>query len=277
MSLPSGGALHIDGPAGAVPVLFLHGVGGGAWSWKPQREALSTGYRLFIWEARGHGSAARVGDAGLADYYTDAKEALAAVFEEARRPAFIVGHSLGGLLALALGSDVAGAIRGHFLIEPAYATGDEMLVRVLTSIGPFVRLPFEPIIRSYARNGALSRAITRFQFERMFEDRGRMEAAWPDQAAQVPIAFPQMFREGFHGPRGFRLRNFAKEIHDPTFVLEGSRARRRPRFPRLVKTLREQLGDDFTYESIPGGHYLQLDRPESVNERIRGFLEKSLA
>lgn len=277
MSLPSGGALHIDGPAGAVPVLFLHGVGGGAWSWKPQREAFSPAYRLFIWEARGHGLGAPVADAGLADYYTDAREALAAVFEEAHRPAFIVGHSLGGLLALALGSDVAGAIRGHFLIEPAYATGDEMLVRVLTKIGPYARLPFEPIIRSYARNGALSRAITRFQFERMFEDRARMEAAWPDQRAQVPLAFPQMFREGFHGPRDFHLRNFAKEIHDPTYVLEGSRGLRRPRFPRLVNTLREQLAEDFTYESIQGGHYLQLDRPDSVNERMRRFLETSPA
>ena len=30
--------------------------GGGAWSWRPQRDAFCATHRLFVWEARGHGA-----------------------------------------------------------------------------------------------------------------------------------------------------------------------------------------------------------------------------
>ena len=264
--LRSGGALHVYGPAGAVPVLFLHGLGGGAWSWKAQRDALAGSFRLFFWEARGHGTAARVEDAGLADYYVDAKEALAAVVDDARRPAFVVGHSVGGLLAIALGCNVAAAVAGLFLIEPIYSSGQEVLWRVLLPLGRVASPALGPLAQTVIAKNA------RRLFERQFENRERMELAWLDQREQVPFEYPQIFREGIGGPEGFPLREFAKEITDPTFLLEGSGSRSHPRVPRLVATLRERLGEDFTYESVPGGHYLQLDRPEIVNDRLSRFV-----
>ena len=266
IELRSGGVLHVDGPAGAVPVLFLHGLGGGAWSWKPQRAALRDTRRLFLWEARGHGAATPVDDAGFADYYADAREGLAAVLDDAHRPAFVVGHSAGGLLALALACDVAGGIAGLFLIDPAYGTGDELILRLWLPLGRVAGPLAAPL------TARLTRRLLPRLFARGFEDRARAEEAWPDQAAQMPFEYPRIYREGFTGPAGFELRDFAREISDPTFLLEGSGGLRRPRFPRLVKTFQERLGDDFRYEAIPGGHYLQLDRPDEVNERLGTFL-----
>ena len=109
-------------------------------------------------------------------------------------------------------------------------------------------------------------------FERLFEDRDAMERAWVGQQAQVPFEYPQLFRDGVAGPKGFELRDFAKEITDPTFILEGSSRRPRVGIQRLVSTLKERLGEDLTYETVPGGHYLQLDRPETVNDRLQRFL-----
>ena len=71
--------LSAAGDPAKPAVLFLHGVGGAAWSWRPQVADLSADRACFVWEARGHGSAPRVRDAGLADYYTDAREALTEV------------------------------------------------------------------------------------------------------------------------------------------------------------------------------------------------------
>ena len=270
LKLASGGALHVDGPSGGTPVLFLHGLGGGAWSWKPQRAAFSRSRRVYVWEARGHGDAMPVKDAGLADYYADAREALAAVLEDSRRRAFVVAHSMGAMLALALACDVAAAVAGLFLIEPAYAAGDEMMLRFWFLPGKLTA----PVLAPLA--GAISHKFLHSLFARQFASRERMQEAWPDQARQVPFEYPQIFRESFAGPKGFRVRDFAKEIHDPTFVLQGASGHRlsRPALQRLVRTLGEQLGEDFQYESVPGGHYLQLDNPDVVNQRLESFLRQ---
>jgi pimeloyl-ACP methyl ester carboxylesterase len=253
-------------------VLFLHGVGGGAWSWRPQREGLGADYRIFAWEARGHGSASRVDDAGLGDYYADAREALAAAAAECGGGVTLAGHSMGGLLALALAADEPDAVRGLFLIDPVYADGDSM-GHLGPVAGRLARVACEPVIASFARAGRISRIISRWMFERAFEDRARMEDAWIDQRTQLPIEYPRMLREAFDGPSDFPLRDFAAEISAPTALLEGSSGLRRPRFPRLVETLRAGLAERFTYQAIPGGHYLQLDQPAAVNAALRRFLE----
>ena len=186
--LPSGGALHVAGPLEGMPLLLLHGVGGGAWSWRPQREALAPHCRLSVWEARGHGAAAPVADAGLADYYADAREALAAVVDEARRPALVAGHSMGGLLAIALACDLPQQVAGLFLIDPVYASGDGAAYgHFAPAVGRVARTLCTPLLRSFEHDGRLSRAVARWVFTRAFDDRERMEAAWVDQRSQIPV------------------------------------------------------------------------------------------
>ncbi len=253
-------------------MLFLHGVGGGAWSWRAQRSALAGSLRMYVWEARGHGEAATVRDAGLSDYFQDAREALAAVTQDGAT-VFVAGHSMGGLLAMALAAEAADSIRGYILIDPVYATGDDAYGHFSPTLGPAVRFLCAPLLRSFEHNGSMSRAIGRWVFERAFTDQTRMEAAWLDQRGQVPFEYPRMLRESFGRPTNFPLRDFAHDIMAPVMLLEGSAAQGGPRFPKLVTTLGDRLGTDFHYEAIvPGGHYLQLDRPAVVNERIAGFV-----
>jgi len=270
--LPSGGALHETGTSDGVPVLFLHGVGGGAWSWRDQCATFETTHRLFTWEARGHGGAARVCDAGLADYYVDAREALAEVTRRSNGPAFLVAHSMGGLLAVSLACDEAAQVKGLFLIDPVYSSGEDY-GHFSPAVGRAALFLCSPLLRSFERNGRVSRALSRWMFVRSFEDRARMEDAWRDQRRQIPIEYPRMLRESFGTPSGFELRDFALEIEQPTYLLEGSAGKAKPRFPELVATLERRLGAKFTSEAISGGHYLQADRPAEVNRRIGRFLE----
>ncbi len=271
--LPSGGALHVAGVAGAQPLLFLHGVGGGAWSWKAQRDALAARYALFFWEARGHGAAARVDDAGLSDYYTDAQEAAAAVLEDTGRPPIVVAHSMGGLLAIALACDRPDAVRGLFLIDPVYATGHGDAYGHFGPVAGRVALfVCRPLLHSIEHDGTLGRALSRWMFEQVFENRDRMEAAWIDQRTQIPVEYPRMLREAFGTPSGFPLREFAREIAQPTVVLEGAASGKGGRFPELVTALRERLGPAFSHDVVRGRHYLQLDQPDLVNERLEAFI-----
>jgi pimeloyl-ACP methyl ester carboxylesterase len=273
-ALASGGALHVDGPPGAPAVLFLHGVGGGAWSWRPQRDALAATHRTFVWEARGHGAAAAVDDAGLADYFNDAEEGLAAATGEVNAPVVIAAHSMGGLLAFALARKYAASVRALFLVDPVYATGDEAYGHFSPRTGAIARFLCAPLLRSFERDGMLSRLVARWVFARAFEDRARMETAWQQQRRQVPFEYPRMLNESFGRPEGFELSDFAREIVAPTALIEGSPVPGRVRFPALANTLRERLGPNFRHEIVAGGHYLQLDRPAEINALLAQFLAR---
>jgi 3-oxoadipate enol-lactonase len=271
--LPSGGALHIrNEAAGTLPLLFLHGLGGAAWSWAPQVEALAADHPCFVWEARGHGAAQPAADAGFAEYLVDAREALAVVIERTRLPALVVGHSAGGYLAMALGCEVAAAVGALFLVEPFYRRlypNDA----IASLADPLVRPGAHFIARSHQRGGRLARWIFQHAFALGFEDHDAMEQAWKEQQKQLPFDYPRMFLDALEGPVNFPTRSFANDLSVPIYLLEGSSARRRPRFPALVEGLRARLGEVFTYDVIPGGHYLQLDRPDEVTQRLEAFAD----
>lgn len=254
-----------DGP----PILFLHGVGGGAWSWRPQVAEFSPDHRCFVWEARGHGEAARVRDAGLADYYVDAGEALAAVRERTADGITIVGHSMGGLLAIALGAQSPRRVNGLVLVDPVYPESEGASAHDLGPFKPLALWLMKPLVRSFLADGVVARAISRWIFRNSFTDSRRMEAAWADQRRQIPVEYPKMFFEAFGQPEGFPVLPFARAVNMPVQVFN-------PRSDVLVRTLTERLGVRFRCERLTGGHYLQLDQPQDLNERLRRFLREQI-
>lgn len=261
--------LSLTGPAGRPPLLFLHGVGGAAWSWRPQVAELSADFACFVWEARGHGAAPPVRDAGLGDYYTDAREALAAVRDATSGGITIVGHSMGGLLTIALGAQTPDRVNGLVLVDPVYPADDGASAHDLGPFTPLLMLLLKPLVTSFMRDGIVARAIARWMFRQSFTDSARMEAAWPDQRRQVPIEYPKMFFEAFGQPENFPVEPFAERIDVPVLAFN-------PRSRELVATLERRLGARFACERLRGGHYLQLDRPLEVNARLRRFLREKL-
>jgi pimeloyl-ACP methyl ester carboxylesterase len=228
-------------------------VGGAAWSWEPQVALLSVRRRCFVWEARGHGLAHAAGDAGLGDYYADAGEALDAIVARAGPP-IVAGHSMGGLLALALAANRPDELRGLALIDPVYAPdGGTHAGGALAAVAKFV---MAPLVASLQRDGFVARRLSRSVFEASFTDRRAMERAWKLQRTQVPVEYPKMIYEAFDGPVAFPNRAFAADVRVPALLIEPADGA--PRFPRLVAEL-ERL-DDFTHLTLDGGHYLQLDR-----------------
>jgi pimeloyl-ACP methyl ester carboxylesterase len=269
MQLSSGSRLTVWGRSVAPPILFLHGVGGAAWSWRPQIAEFAADFACFVWEARGHGAAPRVADAGLADYYTDAREVLAAVREHISGGITVAGHSMGGLLAIALGAQSPERINGLVLIDPVYPQNDGVSAHDLGPLTPLMLLLMKPLVASFLRDGRVARAISRWMFTHSFTDRERMEEAWRDQRRQVPIEYPKMFYEAFGRPEGFPVQPFADHVDVPVLAFN-------PRSRELVETLTRRLGPRFACERLAGGHYLHLDRPAEVNERLRRFLGEQI-
>lgn len=222
LRLPSGAVLHVDdAPAPAPAVLFFHGVGGAAWSFAPQRAALRGRFRCFVWEGRGRGEGARVEDAGLADYYQDAVEALAAVgAATGKKPALLVGHSMGGLLALALACEQPGAVRGVFLIDPVYADSGALPVRIPRPIVALGKVFVGAVARSFQRDGWLGRAVAWPFFRWAFHDAAARARAWELQRAQVPLEYPRMLFESLEGVSGFPFQPFADRVDVRAHLVE---------------------------------------------------------
>ncbi len=124
------------------------------------------GFAVHVSDHRGHGrsgNSPRGGRANLgrwrdavADLWTHVAESAAA---HAGRPVFLVGHSMGGALALDLALRHPQAIRGLVLSGPAIATDEArpgirlLLARVLARLAPntgVLRLPAEYVSRDPA-------------------------------------------------------------------------------------------------------------------------------
>jgi len=103
------------------PIVFLHGLGTSAASWAAVAEALADRYETLAVDLIGHGESAVPDDAG--EYRRD--RVLADIDEVCalvdRRP-LLVGHSLGGYLALAYAATRPGAVRGLVVVNtgPGY-------------------------------------------------------------------------------------------------------------------------------------------------------------
>jgi pimeloyl-ACP methyl ester carboxylesterase len=81
---------------GRPPLLFVHGLGHGAWCWQHwQAAAAEAGYPTYAVSLRGHGSSSgRLRTALLRHYVDD----VVATAQSLPRPAVLVGHSMGGLV-----------------------------------------------------------------------------------------------------------------------------------------------------------------------------------
>ncbi|GII24701.1 alpha/beta hydrolase [Planosporangium mesophilum] len=109
--------------SGKPPLLFVHGLGHGAWCWENWLDAAAAaGHPAYAVSLRGHGgSGGSLRGARLGQYVDDVIRAAATL----PRRAVLVGHSLGGLVvqkALARYSAYAGVLVAPVPAHPAVAS-----------------------------------------------------------------------------------------------------------------------------------------------------------
>ena len=88
-----------------APILFVHGAYTGAWCWRPHfmPYLAAKGYHSFAMSLRGHGGSAGRSELsrwGIGDYVADVARMAEAVRTRTGRVPVIVGHSMGGFLAM---------------------------------------------------------------------------------------------------------------------------------------------------------------------------------
>jgi len=114
-----------DRPVGDRPLVLLHGIGSRAVSWWPVADALAARFRLYALDLRGHGASAKPTTGYLfPDYAADLADLLDVLGIDSP---LLLGHSLGGLIALQWAVDHPDAAAGIALEDTALRTHPDIL------------------------------------------------------------------------------------------------------------------------------------------------------
>ena len=100
-------------PANKGTILFVHGMCHGAWCWEPYFLPYfeQLGYHCSAINLRGHeqpGSTVSINHIGIEDYVADLQKAVSLLCE----PPIIIGHSMGGYVAVALSRLMGDKLKG---------------------------------------------------------------------------------------------------------------------------------------------------------------------
>jgi pimeloyl-ACP methyl ester carboxylesterase len=116
LSVRGVGLHYLDWGGDGPPLVILHGEGHLAALWSPVASALARRFRVVAVDQRGHGASDRPGEYGRRAFVEDFIALLEDLHVE--RP-IIVGHSLGGTVALMAEAERPGTASRLVLIEPS--------------------------------------------------------------------------------------------------------------------------------------------------------------
>jgi pimeloyl-ACP methyl ester carboxylesterase len=116
--------LHVavDGPPDGAPVVFLHGVSGSmrTYAWLP--DEIADGRRIVRVDLRGHGDSGHAPGTYDVDRYGE--DVVGVLRETVGRPAVLVGHSLGGVVAWWVAQRHPDLVAAAFLEDPPLFMGE---------------------------------------------------------------------------------------------------------------------------------------------------------
>lgn len=263
--LPSGGALRVLAGGYGRTLVFLHGRGHAAPLWFSYLTAFAREFQVFAPDLPGFGhssapeTALRTAEDGLRFFVEPVEELLSALGPE---PMTLVGHSLGGLVALEL------ALRGRVPVErlvlvDSMGLGPEMgrasrlffhagPERVARNFGPwaFGRITPMPDSPFGQRLGAL-------EFELMSVPSGRPEAARAFNR-MVPLVGDVFHRAGQ-----------LAQVKVPTLLLWGERDET---VPVSLAEAAAKVMPAARLVRLPLGHSPHMERPDLVYPALKTFL-----
>ena len=114
--------VEVEGPPDAAPVVFLHGVSGSLRTYAWLTGAITEGRRIVRVDLRGHGRSGHAPGTYTVERY--AEDVVGALRETVGRPAVLVGHSLGGVVAWWVAQRHPELVAGAFLEDPPLYMGE---------------------------------------------------------------------------------------------------------------------------------------------------------
>lgn len=235
------------------PLVFIHGSGDSADIWRLQVEYFGQ-QRAFALNLPGHGQRIDTlpNEVTVQDYARTVHDVVTQELH-LHKPT-IVGHSLGGAIALTMTLDYDGELSGIILI------------------GTGARLRVLPNVLADAKNTP---------------EQARLSLSQLGIAATTPVSVAQaiMQEQGMPGPTTlyrdlaacdvFDIMERLYKIHVPTLIICGAEDRLTPR--KYSEYLHQHIQHS-TLEIIPqAGHYVMREQPEQVNRAIKTWQQQAIS
>jgi pimeloyl-ACP methyl ester carboxylesterase len=254
-------------PRGRVTVIVLHGATANAWWWAPMARAISPELRLLALDQRGHGDSDWVRPSAYApaDYAGDLARFIEQVAPGAgdARP-IVVGHSMGGIIALAFARNHPEHARAVAAIDVAITSSRprDRFLRRLRAL-PTVTYPDLATARARYRlmpaEGAVAPEILHEIAERSLArtDEGRFTLKFD--------------RESFFGSDGIHVLETIREIELPTLLVRAERSRIMTAEAAVAAA---RAGRRARLATIPAAHHhVLLEKPEALARVLTEFIE----
>lgn len=232
--------------SGGLPVVFVHSLAGNSSQWAAQLQHLRPNRRAIALDVRGHGRSEppRDGDYTIAAMAGD----IAAVVDTLKLDRFVlVGHSMGGGMALTYAGAHPERVAGLVLVDPI-GDGTQIPAAESQAFLAGLEADYETGIQQYWTGIAGPDSTVR---ARLIVD---LQAAPRDAVIEVLRSVMQF------DPRSALVRYSGPKLsivtphNDQPFSLH-------------------RLGKGFPHRVVQGtGHWMQLDKPHEVNRMLDEFL-----
>ncbi len=254
-----GAVAYLEAGAGDVPVLFLHGIGGGAEAWRPQLAHFGQGRRALAWWMPGYGEEPLAPERNfdrLADRVAGLLEATAI------ERVHLVGHSMGGMVAQVFAARHAARLASLCLVgtSPAFGSADGSFQTA------FVAKRLKPLDDGMS----MADLADGFVASLVGSDPDPTGLATAREVmSRVPAA---TFRAAIETLVTFDARALLPTIATPTLVVAGSRDTNAP--PAMMERMAGRMPDARFVVIEGAGHLPNLERPDAFNQVLSTFIEE---
>jgi len=234
---------------GRPPLVLIHGEGGTHLDWPASLRRLP-GEAVYALDLPGHGKSGGVGRQSAADYASAALEWLKASQLD---KVVLVGHSLGGAIALSLALSAQDYVAGLVLAGTGarLKVGEELL-HASRSEGTFPHAVTMLVENAFAP--AAPARLTHAVRQRMLRTR-------------PPVLHGDLLACG-----RFKLPGAIHSILVPTLVISGTADRALP--DRYIRQLAEQIAGAVLV-AVPGaGHFVMLEKAQAVTGAVHNYLRR---
>lgn len=254
--------LHCEEYGKGRPVILLHGLFGAGWHWTKIVHSLSRDYKVYVPDLRNHGSSPCSRNI---DYASMAEDIVQVINSRKIEEATLVGHSMGGKVALAIAARYPSLVRKIVVADIAHRSYAPRYSEILKELW---KLTLHQLTRksTFQRNKIMLYNEIYDHVVEIF-----LRKNFPGKAAALSwfIKFPLLIRWYRHILKGIDLPvGFDKQVLFLKSSLSGYITDRdKEQIQRIFKRARIVTVHN-------AGHWLHIEAPDIMIREIRNFCEE---
>ncbi len=248
--------IHYTDEGQGTAIVFLHGFLENSTMWNAFKPALTIKHRVICIDLLGHG---KTDCLGYVHSMQEMADAVKAVLKHLRlRKYYMIGHSMGGYVALAFAENFADALKGLCLMNSTYEADDDERKALRIRANKLVQTNFENIVR--------------MSFANLFSETSRKK-----YKAEIDEALQEALKTSAQGyvacQEGMLLREDKKELFHALTCKKLLIIGEKDTILNSEKLINETNITDIKTRILSEGHMSHIENKEEFLQEILHFIE----